>query len=563
MKLLHLLSLCTAMACSIATAHTYPRYTNATTQALEIEAQLMLSPDSIEKARRVSIGDNAENAAYWNGDKPLPAAQVADLLQLSLAAGSTGAEDWFTNAAGDVLVFVARPGVGAKHYVFTVFNLKNEEWYKTGTYHFITRHLHIRWQDAAIGNRGLTIVATSPNGTLRVEKHFDFAEPRDTFCAYDAPDEAPDMGLNTPEPAPTPQQSPEWAPRFIHYSSYGYPRYDNDVTRALEAEIALMNGKIHPKQGRRAFAAFIPDNIACWDGHQAIPAARVADLLQLSKKHGYSVADDWFTNASGSVIAFVAQPGNGAVSDVFTVFRRSGSVYRRVGVYTFTRRALNLCPNELELTEESLTLTYSTPNNNTRFTKTFSFRSAEDSCCAFEDVTERNDCGKDTRPNRYVGLPELAASPARERLQPSNEITRRLRRAEQLFFYSPASIANPEQLQGENPLMLLYLNKLRHGNVVDWISDAKSNTIAFISRSGVKHEVITTYTFHVYRTSDQGYKLIGTYNLLFSPYELKWDPAQTYFRHNGLHVRCSDLGGTRHTGAIFHYSQPTGNVQLN
>ena len=549
------------MACSFAAAHTYPRYTNATTQALQAEFQLMQAPDSAEKARRVSIGDNAENAVYWNGDKPLPAAQVADLLQLSLAAGSTGAEDWFTNAAGDVLVFVARPGAGAKHYVFTVFRLKDDEWHKTGTYHFISRHLHICWQDAAIGHSGLTIVATSPNGTLRVEKHFDFAEPRDTFCAYDTPEEAPDMGLDSP--APTPQQAQEWSPRFIHYSSYGYPRYDNTVTRAFEAEVALMNGPVCPEKGRSAFVALNPNNAAYWDGHQAIPAARVADLLQLSKKRGYSVADDWFTNASGSVIAFVAQPGNGAVSDVFTVFRRSGSVYRRVGVYTFTRRALNLCPNELELTDESLTLTYSTPNNNTRFIKTFSFHTAEDTCCAFEDVTESHDCGNDTRPNRYVGLPELAASPARERLQPSNEITRQLRRAEQLFFYSPASIATPEQLQGKNPLMLLYLNKLRHGNVVDWISDAKSNTIAFISRSGVKHEVITTYTFHVYRTSDQGYKLIGTYELLFSPYELRWNPAQTYFLDNGLHVRCSDLGGSRHTGVIFHYNQSTGHVQLN
>ncbi|MBQ7023973.1 MAG: hypothetical protein IJN29_10345 [Akkermansia sp.] len=560
----YLLTLMAAMACSIATAHPYLRWDNPATRTLNTETELMRGPDSQEKNLRIAVGDNPDNAVYWNGEKPLPAARLADLLQLSMAAGSTKAEDWFTNKAGDVLVFIARPGVGARHHVFTVFSRKGEEWHKTGTYHFISRHLQICWEEVALGN-GLTIVATSPNKSLRMEKRFDFADARDTFCAYEAPEEAQDMGLDLPVAAPTPHHADEWAPRFLHYSSDGYPRYANAATQALEADVALMQRALCPEQGRRAFAAFNPDNAACWDGTKALPATRVADLLQLSLSRGYTVNDDWFTNASGSILVFVAQPGNGAVSDIFTVFRKSGSAYHRVGVYTVTRRALNLCRNEIMLTDESLTLTYTTRNNNTRLIKQFSFRTPRDTVHAFEDAAEMNDCGKDSRPNRYIGLPELAASPARERLQPQNEITRLLRRAEQEFFYKPDSTSTGETCRDATPLTLQYLNMLRHGDVVDWICDPKSNTIACISRSTVPHEVITTYTFRVYRIHSQseqvGWKLLGTYKLHFSPYSLRWCPEETYFLPHGLHVRCTD--GARHTGVIFHYNESTANVQLN
>lgn len=568
MKPTQLITLCTAMACSIATAHPYQRWDNPATRTLQAEVELMQNADTPQKNTRIAVGDDTANQPYWRGEKPLPATRTADLLQLSLAAGSTGAEDWFTNAAGDVLVFVARPGVGAKHYVFTVFTRRDDEWHKTGTYHYISRHLRISWQETGLGHRGLTIVATSPGAGLRVEKHFDFAEKHDTFCAYDAPDEAADMGLDPQSPA-TPQHTVEGAPRFNRYSPYGYPRYDNEVTRTLEAEKALINGRVSPELGRRAFAAINPDNIACWTGTAALPAKRVADLLQQSMAHGHTVPDLWFTNASGSVIVFVALPGNGIGTDVYTVFRKIGSEYRRAGVYSFIRRSLLARPEEFELTDQHLTLTYTTPNNNTRFIKTFSLDTQEDTCRAFDDITELNDCGKDTRPNRYLGLPELAESPARERLQPRNEITRFLRLAEQEVYYHPDPLPSieKESWRKHDAFTLLYLGMLRYGNVKDWISDPQSNTIAFISCSGVKHEVISTYTFRVYscdkRAGQINYRLIGTYELRFSPYELRWDPAETFFRPNGLHVRCSDLGGTRHTGVIFHFSESKNKVQLN
>lgn len=555
------------MACCIASAHPYQRWDNPTTRTLQAEASILQSADCPEKNLRIAVGDNTENAVYWSGEKPLPAARTADLLQLSMEAGSCGADDWFTNKDGDLLVFVARPGVGSKHYVFTVFTLRDDEWHKTGTYHFISRHLRICWEEVSLAHRGLSIVATSPQRSLRVEKRFDFAETHDTFCAYDAPDEAPDMGLDLPVSPSTPQQASKNAERFRHYSTSGYPRYSNEVTRALEADAALSNGPISPVLGRLAFIGVNPENVACWNGEKPLPASRVANLLQVSLHRGYTTGADWFTNASGSVIAFLAQPGNGAGTDVFTVFRRTGSEYRRVGVYTFTRRVMNLRPEEIELTEESLTLTYATPRNNTRFTKTFSFCTAEDSCCAFEDITERNDCGKDTRPNRPIGIPELINSPARERLQPLNARTRHLRRAEQEICYNPEPRSGEDKWQNVPPLELMYTTKLRYGGVEDWISDEKSNTIAFISRSNVKHEVVSTYTFQVYRCRDTenglSWSLIGTYKLNFSPYELSWDPAETYFRHEGLHVRCRDLNNTRHTGVIFHFSSNKENVHLN
>ncbi len=565
MKPTHLFTLCTALACSIAAAHPYRLWENPTTHALQAEAQLMQSPDSPEKNLRIAVGDKPENSRYWSGEKPLPAAQTADLLQLSLAAGSTGAEDWFTNAAGDVLAFVARPGVGAKHYVFTVFTRREEGWQKTGTYHFISRHLSICWQKVTLAHSGLRIVATSPGGSLRMEKRFDLADAHDTFCAYDAPHEAADMGLDPPASSPQAPAAEESAPHFLHYSTSGYPRYDNSLTHTLEAEIALINGRISPEQGRRAFAGVNPDNAAYWNGEKALPAARVADLLQLSLHAGHTTEACWFTNASGSLLVFVAQPGNGAVSDVYTVFRRTGAEYRRVGVYSFTRRGLNLCADEMELTEQGLTLTYATRHNNTRVTKTFSFHTPEDSCCAFEDSSESNDYGRDTRPNRYIGLPELAESPARERLQPCNEITRRLLRAERAVCYAPDPLPSVEKESWRytDGLTLLYQGKLRHGGVEDWISNAKGDTIAFITRSGVKHEVITTYTFEIYRVTPESYKYIGTYKLNFSPYELRWDPEETYFLPHGLHVRCADLAGTRHTGVIFHFNSKRENVQLN
>ncbi len=571
----HLLTLMTAMACSIATAQNYARWSNSANDILRAESLRMQEIDTPEKNSRIAVGDNPENAVYWNGEKPLPAARLADLLQLSMAAGSTRADDWFTNKAGDVLVFVARPGVGAKHYVFTVFSRKGEEWHKTGTYHFISRHLQICWEEVSL-EHGLTIVATSPNKSLRVEKRFDFADARDTFCAYDAPEEAEDMGADPLIPRSGKLTNRERMQNFKGHSSHGLIRYDNKATQTLEAEAALINGPICPEQGRRAFVGLHPDNAPYWSGDKAIPADRVADLLQLSLQQGCTTEECWFTNTSGSVVAFMAQPGNGAGRDEFTIFRKQGNTYHRVGTYAFIYRSLQLRPDEIRLDERELALTYATPNDNTRITKYFTYRAPEDTVCAFDDISERNDCGKDSRPNYHTGLPELAKSPARKRLQPDNATAHLLRMTErELYHEKPNPMLHDSWEDAEkrrhwkmqndiHSLAFLYRSGVSEGGVVDWMCNAAGDTVVFISPDNVPNDVLSTYTFHVYRQANSGksnfWHLLGRYKLSFSPNSLHWCPEETYFLPGGLQVNCTD--GHRHTGVIFRYNQSTDNVQL-
>lgn len=180
---------------TLATAHPYIRYENDVTKALEAEAANSTNPN------RVSVGDNPANAVYWTGEQAIPAEQVADLLQLSLANGHTTAEQWFTSPSGKFIVFMAEPGCGAAHHVFTVFGLKTQgkqrSYQKMGTYHFITRYLNFCPAEIKIDDstHSLTVVYSTKNGNMRIEKSFSFINnPEETCRAFDTPEEEADLG---------------------------------------------------------------------------------------------------------------------------------------------------------------------------------------------------------------------------------------------------------------------------------------------------------------------------------------------------------------------------------
>ena len=194
MKSQLLISLLTSIFCSsLAAASPFARYDNEATKALTAEAAAIDSP------QRVSVGDNPANAVYWTGEQAIPAERVADLLQLSMANGYTTADQWFTNPSGSVIVFMSEPGCGAANHVFTVFKKDKQKdgdaYKKVGTYNFITRYLTFCPKDVQVDNWNLTVVYTTKNGNLRIEKNFYFYDnPQETCRAYDAPEEKEDLG---------------------------------------------------------------------------------------------------------------------------------------------------------------------------------------------------------------------------------------------------------------------------------------------------------------------------------------------------------------------------------
>ncbi|MBR4310127.1 MAG: hypothetical protein IKT79_03775 [Akkermansia sp.] len=194
-----LISLLTAvLGTSHASATPFARYDNEATRALTAEAAICNS------AQRVSVGDNPAIAVYWTGEQAIPAERVADLLQLSMAAGSTTKDHWFTDLSGSVIVFMAEPGCGTQQHVFTVFtSVKNKDghfYQKAGSYTFITKHLIFCPEEAKIDNRAktLTVVYSTPNGNLKVEKCFHYFENPQEICrAFDAQEEKADLGSDS------------------------------------------------------------------------------------------------------------------------------------------------------------------------------------------------------------------------------------------------------------------------------------------------------------------------------------------------------------------------------
>ena len=161
----------------------YPRYNNAASRALAKEADLIAKGDTHEAARRYAIGDNPENQDYWTGKKPLPAERVADLLQLSLVAGCTTENDWFTSEDGKVIVFIAEPGCGASNTVFTVFRLNSQnEYQRVGQYNVATRYMEYYPAGVEVTESQLTVTYISTPYGLKIEKTFHFADNAEESC---------------------------------------------------------------------------------------------------------------------------------------------------------------------------------------------------------------------------------------------------------------------------------------------------------------------------------------------------------------------------------------------
>lgn len=165
----------TAIACD------YPRYDNEASRALKNEATLISRGNTQEAARRYAIGDNPGNQDYWSGKKPLPAAQVADLLQLSLIAGCTTEDEWITSEDGATIAFIAEPGCGASNRVFTVFQLNDKnEYVRVGEYNIVTRYLRFVPEKTSLTRHGLTVHYRSISGQLQVSKCFSFDKSEKT-----------------------------------------------------------------------------------------------------------------------------------------------------------------------------------------------------------------------------------------------------------------------------------------------------------------------------------------------------------------------------------------------
>ena len=178
-----------------ALAGEYPRYDNAVSRILATEAALIDKGDTPEALRRYAIGDNPEDLLYWTGEKPLPAARVADLLQLSLIAGSTTEDEWMTNKDGTLIAFIAEPGCGASNRVFTVFRLNaRNEYERVGEYNFVTRYLRFAPEKTQLTEQGLTVHYHSISGQLHVSKCFRFNKPQHTCWMFVEIDSEKDLG---------------------------------------------------------------------------------------------------------------------------------------------------------------------------------------------------------------------------------------------------------------------------------------------------------------------------------------------------------------------------------
>lgn len=178
-----------------ALAEEYPRYDNAVSRILAAEAALIDKGDTPEAVRRYAIGDNPENQLYWTGEKTLPAARVADLLQLSLIAGCTTEDEWITSEDGNLIAFIAEPGCGASNRVFTVFRLNaRNEYERVGEYNFVTRYLRFSPEKTQLTEQGLTVHYHSISGQLHISKCFRFDKPEKTCRMFAEIDSKEDLG---------------------------------------------------------------------------------------------------------------------------------------------------------------------------------------------------------------------------------------------------------------------------------------------------------------------------------------------------------------------------------
>lgn len=112
---------------------------------------------------------------------------------------------------------------------------------------------------------------------------------------------------------------------------YDFLRYDNAAARALAA--AGEKYRLQPEPSAPAVVA-------------PVPAGEVERLLYSHLAAGFALPEDWFTNADGSVLVFLSEPGCGAIIREFAVYRLQGEHYHRVGTYRILSRAYRWLPAE-------------------------------------------------------------------------------------------------------------------------------------------------------------------------------------------------------------------------
>lgn len=346
-------------------------------------------------------------------------------------------------------------------------------------------------------------------------------------------------------------------------AAYPFARYDNEATRALTAEAAAIDSP------QRISVGDTPDNAVYWTGEQAIPATRVADLLQLSMANGYTTADQWFTNPSGSVIVFMAEPGCGAANHVFTVFKKNkqkdGITYQKVGTYNFTTRYLNFCPKDVQVDDWQLTVVYSTKKGNLRVEKCFYFYdNPQETCCAYDAPEEKEDLGKDNyRRNQPLRMHENGL----DSKQPiCHRLGRNLREIDRIDFSSLRdflwsvvldergnALLNESEVP-EDMLHMLYATHRYHYAWSGWMADEQGNTLVLIEEHA---SGCLSYTLSIYRRSTTNPKnFVKKGSVAVGSRYLDWDITATRFEEDGLHIELGSNGYKERKSAKILYDNP-------
>ncbi len=129
---------------------------------------------------------------------------------------------------------------------------------------------------------------------------------------------------------------------------YDFVRYSNPASAAL-AEADRLYQQAAPLQ-----AAAV----------SSVPAGQVGVLLQQHLSAGFALPGDWFTNADGSVVVLLSEPGCGAIIRQFTVYHLREGYYRYTGTYRMLTRACRWLPGQTRfdtLGQGGMTLVHESP----------------------------------------------------------------------------------------------------------------------------------------------------------------------------------------------------------
>lgn len=110
---------------------------------------------------------------------------------------------------------------------------------------------------------------------------------------------------------------------------YDFVRYENTAAQALSAA----------GQQYRNTPELPPLGAA-----GPVPATEVGELLLRHLVAGFALPDDWFTNADGSVVVLLSEPGCGSIIREFTVHRLRDGYYHHIGTYRMLSRAYSWQP---------------------------------------------------------------------------------------------------------------------------------------------------------------------------------------------------------------------------